>query len=148
SRPAALHRAARPRADGRERGDGRRRLLDPRDRDDDAGRQARSGRAPGARGGPLVSLSAGVARVDITPPLGLPVGCWAARKALAQDVHEPLVAQALALSDGERTSVIVVTDLVFVSAELAATVRARVAELTGIAESAISVHASHNHSAP
>ena len=95
-----------------------------------------------------MSLSAGVARVDITPPLGLPVGCWAARKALAQDVHEPLVAQALALSDGERSAVIVATDLVFVSAELARIVRERVAGLTGLRQSAISVHASHNHSAP
>jgi hypothetical protein len=95
-----------------------------------------------------VSLSGGVARVDITPPLGTPVGCWAARKALAQGVHEPLVAQALVLSDGDRTAAIIATDLVFVSAELAAVVRGRVSELTGIPESAISVHASHNHSAP
>jgi neutral ceramidase len=95
-----------------------------------------------------VNLHAGVARVDITPPLGLPLGCWAARKALAQGAMEPLVAQAIVLSDGDRTAAIIATDLVFVSAELAATVRAGVSRSTGIPESAISVHASHNHSAP
>jgi len=93
------------------------------------------------------TLSVGVARADITPPVGIPSAGFAARGPLTR-LHDPLFATALVLGDGERKAALVTCDLLGLDAETVAEIRAEVQRRTEIAPSAVTVACTHTHYGP
>ncbi len=111
-------------------------------------------RRPETRNPP--SLTAGAARVDITPPLTVPhLGFLPARHAFFEGVHDPLFARALVVGDGSERVALVSADAIGFSRALfgpgrdfIAEVRERAQKMTGIAGDHIMVAATHAHSTP
>lgn len=94
-------------------------------------------------------LLAGVARADITPPVGIAHANWGAQAhERAAGVDLPLWATALALSDGNVTTVICDLDIIGLRAESAEKVRQAVVDRTGLAASHIRISYTHTHSGP
>lgn len=93
------------------------------------------------------NLKAGVARVDITPPTGLPMYGYADRTQGATGILDPLYARVLVLEAGEKRIAMVTLDLgrVFGPAGLAR-LRESVQKSSGI--SLLFITASHTHSGP
>ena len=92
---------------------------------------------------------AGVARVDITPPIGIAHAGWGAQvHERAAGVDMPLTATALALRGGEQTVVIIDIDLGYLWDATAAAARQAISELTGLPESNIRLSYTHTHSGP
>lgn len=88
-------------------------------------------------------ISAGVARVEITPPVGHPMGGYAARQSPSTGVHYPLYATVLLLKSGGVTVAIVSCDLrSFPSERIVNTARER-----KLADHVL-IAVTHNHSGP
>lgn len=94
------------------------------------------------------SFKAGFARVDITPPLGTPiVGYFEERR--AQGVLDCLEANALAVTDGERTAVLIAADLLGIEGvAFGEALRRRIAAAARLDDKAVYVHCTHTHTGP
>lgn len=96
---------------------------------------------------PAAGLTAGAARVDITPPVGTPMaGYYSARG--AEGTHDPLLANALVLEkDGTRVA-LVGLDLITTTAGVVADARKLVEAQTGIPGRNVMISATHSHTGP
>jgi neutral ceramidase len=94
-------------------------------------------------------LQAGIARADITPPIGIAHANWGAQThERAAGIDLPLELTALALGDGISTSVIIDIACCWLWGSTAAQVLASVLELTGLPEDAVRLAYTHTHSGP
>lgn len=92
-------------------------------------------------------LKGGCAKVNITPPVGIPlIGSYGKP---SDDILDELYAKALVLNDGSTTLAIVSADLLYVPLEeITNPVRKIIAEKTGIPEQNVLICATHTHSGP
>ena len=97
-----------------------------------------------------LALRVGVARCDITPPVGIAHGNWSAQvHERAEGIDLPLFCTVLAASDGNEEVIIAVWDLLFPpNGDWLAVCRKRITELTGVPASHIRLSATHTHAGP
>jgi hypothetical protein len=95
----------------------------------------------------MSSLLAGFAEVDWTPPPGLPL-LGQLHKRIANHARDPLCASAMAVQQSARMVVLVSVDIAILDEEFVRAVQLLWAELSGLSESTLLLHATHTHVAP
>ena len=96
-----------------------------------------------------MSLHAGVARADLTPPPDIPNGMWMAQTHIrAEGVHQSLWLTALALEDDDEAAIILDLDWCLLSDEQLAMVRSAVNAATGVPPQRVLPCCTHNHAGP
>lgn len=93
------------------------------------------------------NLKVGFARADITPPMGIDIaGYYKVRK--ADGVLDNLEVNALAISDGKKTVLLIAIDHLGIVKEILDGYKEAIAERTGISVDAIFIHSTHTHTGP
>jgi hypothetical protein len=91
--------------------------------------------------------SAGMAEIDITPPIGYRMAGYFDER-FSTGVHDPLKAKALVLDQGGREVAFVFCDLIGLSLPVSRAARAQASSATGIPVTNIVMAATHSHTGP
>lgn len=92
-------------------------------------------------------FQAGVATVDITPPVGYRMSGYF-RERLSEGTKDPLLAKAIVFSQGDVIATLVECDISGMDRRVANESRRRIAEEFGIPAENVSVAATHSHTGP
>ncbi len=95
----------------------------------------------------MTNFQAGFARIDITPPLGIYMaGYFSARNAEA--VLDPLLASALAVSDGQNTALLFSVDVIGIRQNVLDGMREQIAAACGLERAQVFIACTHTHTGP
>jgi hypothetical protein len=95
-----------------------------------------------------MALLAGIARANITPPVGMLMSGYGARKTPAIGIHDDLNLVALYLNDGTTEAGLITMDLIDTDSKGTARIRKACANLTNVPMKNILVACSHTHGGP
>lgn len=94
------------------------------------------------------TFHAGVAQVDITPPVGIDLTGYIARAGAATGVHSPLHAKALVFDNGDTQVALLTVDVLGLQRSTVRAVRAAIAAATTIPADHVMIACSHTHAGP
>ena len=94
-----------------------------------------------------VELKAGLAVVDITPPVNYRMSGYFSER-LSTGTSNPLLAKAIVLRQGEASGALVFCDIIGLSLDVSSRVRRIAAKRTGIPAENILIAATHSHTGP
>ncbi|MBN1290516.1 MAG: neutral/alkaline non-lysosomal ceramidase N-terminal domain-containing protein [Candidatus Latescibacteria bacterium] len=94
------------------------------------------------------NLSAGVAKVNITPQTPIPMSGYGSRKDPFQGVHDDIFARSAVFSDGTKKAVLLSVDVIGFSHSYWEKTTKRIENETGIPQQNILLAAVHNHAGP
>jgi neutral ceramidase len=97
---------------------------------------------------PLRLLQAGVARVLITPPIGIRLWGYTVQEGCSQSVERELTATVLVLTDGMTSAVLIGLDLLFVPLPISDRIRAAIGRQIGVPGENVLLNGSHTHLGP
>ena len=97
--------------------------------------------------GEVETIKVGVARANITPPVGIRSAGYASRGPLTS-FHDPLYATAIVFESGGRKAALISCDLIDLDAGTVGEVREEVAKRTSIPPEAMTVVCTHTHYGP
>ncbi|HUU70535.1 MAG TPA: neutral/alkaline non-lysosomal ceramidase N-terminal domain-containing protein [Planctomycetota bacterium] len=95
-----------------------------------------------------MTLLAGAATADISPRKPVPLFGYPHAARISTGIHDPLLASALYLANGDQAAVLLSLDLLFIEPPVARRIRARVARACTVQEACVFIGCTHTHSGP